>query len=145
MILLSLFLALASAFTITDISFGRETAATIEGVFTSKPSLVDTSGVLLPKVTEGQMSVIFVDINNNQNKTEPFLAIVEVRGSDDTVTYFLQFQTGQLEPNGSIEIGISWTPEKAGNYQLRTFLISGLENPVVLTEVRTSDAVVAQR
>lgn len=71
----------------------------------------------------------------------PFVAIIESRDESGT-TQLLGFSFGSIEDGSQSETGISWTPEKAGDYQLRTFLISGFENPQVLTVVRTSDVVI---
>ena len=69
------------------------------------------------------------------------MAIIESRDESGT-TQLLGFSFGSIEDGSQSETGISWTPEKAGDYQLRTFLISGFENPQVLTVVRTSDVVI---
>jgi len=58
------------------------------------------------------------------------------------VTVSLDWQTGTLNPDGSADIGISWTPDRSGTYQIRTFVISGFEQPVVLSPVAVSEVTV---
>jgi hypothetical protein len=43
---------------------------------------------------------------------------------------------------GQAEISLSWTPDMAGEYRLRTFMISGFVNPQVLTIAADNTAIV---
>jgi hypothetical protein len=58
------------------------------------------------------------------------------------ITTLLEFQLGTVRSNDFIEVGMSWRPAEEGNYQLRTFLISGFERPEIISGVRTSDVIV---
>ena len=68
--------------------------------------------------------------------------MVEARNSIG-ITELLEFQTGQAS-SGSVEVGISWTPAETGEYELRTFLISDLLEPQVLSEVTTTKVTVGE-
>jgi hypothetical protein len=90
------------------------------------------------EVTVGQQIVLSTQIVNNIGNDQPFVGLIEVR--DDTgVTVFLSWQTGTLTPSGRTDVGISWTPEIAGDYEVRTFVISNLENPQILSPVARSE------
>jgi len=107
----------------------------------SAPTVKDIAGEELDGLAVGQQAVLSTTIKNNNAIARPFLAIIEVRDSQET-TETLEWQTGTLGPNADIEIGISWTPEKSGAYQVRTFIISGFDGPEILSPVAASEVVV---
>jgi hypothetical protein len=112
-----------------------------DGPATSSPVLKDAQGITLSSGSEGQLTIISITAFNGSDDPVPFVAIIESRDESGT-TQLLGFSIGSVEDGAQSEAGISWTPEKAGDYQLRTFPISGFENPQVLTAVRASDVVI---
>jgi hypothetical protein len=107
------------------------------------PELKDRSGTVLTNAVAGELSVISATVNNNSTQDENFVAMVEARSSIG-ITELLEFQIAQASENNSIEFGISWTPEEAGTYELRTYLLSGLQEPQVLSEVTTKQITVEE-
>ncbi|HJS82419.1 MAG TPA: hypothetical protein VJ742_06245 [Nitrososphaera sp.] len=107
------------------------------------PELKDRSGAVLTNAVAGELSVISATVNNNSTQDENFVAMVEARSSIG-ITELLEFQIAQASENNSIEFGISWTPEEAGTYELRTYLLSGLQEPQVLSEVTTKQITVEE-
>lgn len=103
----------------------------------SAPVLKDVSGKILTEVTAGSQVVLSTDITNNNDAPQPFAAIVEVRDADG-ITIYLQWQTGTLNANGTSGIGLSWTPDMPGTYTVRTFVLSSIANPQVLSPVAES-------
>jgi hypothetical protein len=104
----------------------------------SAPVARDVQNRPVSEVTVGQQIVLSTQIVNNIGNDQPFVGLIEVR--DDTgVTVFLSWQTGTLTPSGRTDVGISWTPEIAGDYEVRTFVISNLENPQILSPVARSE------
>lgn len=91
--------------------------------------------------SEGQLVVLSTTVSSTKDDPQPFVAVMEARDGAG-MTRFLGFAIGSIEAGSTSEIGISWTPEEAGNYELRAFLVSGFENPQLLTAVATSDALV---
>lgn len=139
-----LVLLVSSSFvTVAEIQWvsGQDQGLSAPGV--TSPVLKDADGEILTSGSMGSTVFISFDAVNGQDIPLAFMAIMEARG-EDYVTYFLGLQEGLAPPGDFTEVTAAWTPEKAGNYQLRTFLISGFENPMVLSEVRTSDVVIAQ-
>jgi hypothetical protein len=108
----------------------------------SAPVLKDISGAEVDEVAPGEQVVISVDVNNNNNFAQDFTAIVEVRTADD-ITEYLQWQTGTLNPDGSVNVGLSWIPADSGEYTIRTFVVSNLQNPAVLSSVEESTVTVS--
>lgn len=110
-------------------------------VLMGQPVLKDDRGNLLSYVTFGQtvfVSAAFVACSDDE---VPFVVIVEAR-DENNVTVYLQFQTGTLNANGSAESGFSWSPDKAGRYELRTFALSDLLQPQILSQIQTNEVTI---
>lgn len=124
------------------------TIATIVGsnIMQTDPIMKDARGNRLPSTSfAGQLVVLSTTIhnNNNQDAKVPFVAPIEVRDRDGITVYF-QWHMSELNSNDQVEIGLSWLPEKAGKYELRTFVISGLVNPQILTSVKISEVIIIE-
>jgi hypothetical protein len=89
----------------------------------------------------GKQAMLSVVITNNSNNRQTFLQLVEVRDSSGT-TAFLAWQGSTIEPHGLTEIGFSWTPDEPDDYEIRTFAISDLENPLVFSLVSTTEVTI---
>jgi hypothetical protein len=77
-------------------------------------------------------------IENDGGAEQPFVALIEVRDSMG-ITVYLAWQSGDLEPEGSTAIEVSWTPDVSGKYEVRTFAVSSLTNAIVLSKVATTN------
>lgn len=74
---------------------------------------------------------------------EIFFVIVEVRNSDEITEFFgWQSITSLKSAGDEVEIRMSWIPDEAGAYSLRTFAVTGFTNPEALSGVTTLDAAV---
>ncbi|NOJ27639.1 MAG: hypothetical protein DA330_06480, partial [Nitrososphaera sp.] len=112
--------------------------AGINATTPSPPMLQNLQGEDLIRIDAGQLGILTTEIKNNNAREQPFTALVEVR-STENVTVYLQWQAGTLLSNGTTMIGLSWTPEESGSYQVRTFVISDFESPRPLSTVVTSE------
>jgi hypothetical protein len=108
----------------------------------SAPSVRDASGGTVGTITEGQQVVLTTTVTNNADDELPFVALLEVRDSSG-ITVYLAWQTGVMDAGDRTEVGLSWTPEDSGDYSIRTFVISNLNNPQVLSEVMTTNITVS--
>lgn len=108
------------------------------------PTLKDRSGEILSNAVAGELTIVSARINSNTTQPENFIVVVEARNSIG-ITEMLEFQTGQTGRGGSVEVGISWTPEEPGGYELRTFLLSDLLEPQMLSAVSTKQIIVEEK
>ena len=76
-------------------------------------------------------------IENDGGADQPFVALIEVRDSMG-ITVYLAWQSGDLEPESSTAIEVSWTADVSGKYEIRTFVVSSLTNGIVLSKVATT-------
>lgn len=105
------------------------------------PEPKDVTGETLDEVSVGQQVVLTTNVVNTEASPQSFVALIEVRDSNG-VTVFLAWQTGTLSANGQTQVGLSWTPDIADDYEVRTFVISDLNNPTILSPVETSNITV---
>jgi hypothetical protein len=110
----------------------------------SKPVILTEYSPPVRPRSVGEQLVVATTVQSHVNDTRGYATIIEVRDSNG-MTEMLGWQTGQISPNGSMGIGISWTPLKADTYQLRTFVLSGLDNPQVYSPVVSSEVTIVNR
>ena len=105
------------------------------------PLIADVSGRSGPYVV-GSSLTLSTTISNNNEQTQPFVVLVEVRDSNN-VTVFLALQSGTLDPEGSTDIGVLWQPPNEGTFEVRSFAITELGASVEpLSTVARSDLVI---
>ncbi len=102
----------------------------------------DISGNELDEVSAGQQVVLSTTVNNNRNTDLAYAAVIEVRDADG-FTVLLQWATGTLSAGGENEVGLSWTPMDAGEYTIRTFVLSDISNPSALSLIEESTLTVS--
>lgn len=106
------------------------------------PLLLSQSGGSVIAPTTGKQYNIGFTVTNECPEQQPYVALIEARASD--VTEFFGWTTGVLNgSNGKAAISVSWIPPRAGTYELRTFAISDLDNPRILSDLRISEVSVA--
>ncbi len=110
----------------------------------SGPVVLDgTSGERLENLQVGKQVTLSMALHNSFDDDRQFIAIMEARSlGDGGITRFLAMSNGTVSGKGWIDASLSWMPEQAGEYQLRTFVIDSFVEPRVLTLVMTSEIVV---
>ncbi|MGI0023683.1 MAG: hypothetical protein ACREA4_00885 [Nitrososphaera sp.] len=103
----------------------------------SAPGLVDSAGRPIDEPSVGTPTNIATTIINNGDADQPFVAILEVRNAGG-VTIVLATVGSTLTPEGQAAVSSSWTPSQPGDYTLRTFVVSNLANPIILSKVAES-------
>jgi plastocyanin len=110
-------------------------------VTSPEPQTVHSGG--LEEIKAGEHFVITTLIINRCSEDQPFISIIEVRNSDG-VTEYLRWHGGVLKGStGMTQVGTSWVPPAGGDCELRTFAISGLANPQILSTVMTTNITIA--
>ncbi len=110
-----------------------------DSILVSTPSVRTSDGAAGPHPLGAQL-VLSTTVENNFDEQE-YVVIIEAR-DENGVTVFLGLQSGTLAPDDSSDIETSWTPEAAGDYQIRTFVVSSLESGEVLSGVSVSDTII---
>jgi hypothetical protein len=107
----------------------------------SSTGIKSIDSLVVPEVQVGQQYLIMVTISHNYDyKTEvPFVAFIEVRDPYG-VTQSSAFQSGKLNEqiDDHTEIVTSWMPANSGQFSVRMFAVSDMENPLILSVVSES-------
>ena len=107
----------------------------------------DLPAIVMAPVVKGSLNAgtelaVSTVIQNKGNSSQPFTVLVEVRDSAD-ITVFLAWQSGTIMPEGSSTIELAWTPDVTGEYELRSFAVSGLEEGSVMAQVAQNTVTVS--
>ena len=84
-------------------------------------------------VNVNQQVQISSDISNNQEKSQKFVYIIQVK-NEDGVVVSLGWFSGMLSPFQSLSPALSWTSKTAGTFNVEIFVWEGLLNHSALTE-----------
>ena len=96
-------------------------------------TMKDSHGNTVALARTSEQVVIGITVVNNFEHELDIVAVIEVKDAEGT-TQYLAFQSNRLDVGSMVDIGTVWIPSKTGEYKLRTFLITGLTNPEVLSE-----------
>jgi len=107
------------------------------GMTVSRPQL-SANGV----PSSWSQATVATNVTNLNAANLPSVVLIEIRDSAD-VTVFLGWQSRTLEPNRQTHIGIGWTPTFPDDYEIRAFVISGFDNPRILSYVASSIATIS--
>lgn len=86
---------------------------------------------------------LYCNIRNNTPERQSYVMIIEVRDSDD-ITVSLQLQGGTLEPYQSSNVAGLWTTDIDDNYKIRSFIVTDLHDPQILSSVAQRDFTVTK-
>ena len=121
---LVLSISLTSALALTELQ-----RATI-----SNPRLVTTSDTPIGNnVNVDQQFQISADITNNQEKSQNFVYLVQIKDKTGFVVSF-GWISGQLTPDQKLSPSLSWSPDKSGEFTAEIYVWEGLINHKALTE-----------
>ncbi|MFQ5969261.1 MAG: hypothetical protein ACE5J2_02030, partial [Nitrososphaerales archaeon] len=122
------------------ITFNVESAyllASIERATLSALVVLDQTGSATETAGIGEQLTIQSEVTNNQNIIQSFAYIVQIKDSND-LTVKISWMTGELEPNQSLQVGISWVPDSAGDFTVEVFVWESIDTPVPLSPVHTT-------
>lgn len=76
--------------------------------------------------------MIMADISNNQDISQNFAYITQVKNDQDVVIS-LSWLTGSLSPRQSFSPAQSWIPTSTGTYHVQVFVWESIDNPDALS------------
>jgi len=104
----------------------------LEQVNSSNPRIADSIGNAITTVKANQQILIESDLQNMQQKDQPFAYLVQV-GDSNGVTLSLSWITGKLSAGQFLNLAESWLPPSSGNYTAQIFVWQGLSQPNALS------------
>jgi len=120
---------------VLSISFTPAFALTeLERVTVSDPKLENAFRVPIGNnVNVDQQFQISADVTNNQEKSQKFFYLVQIKDKTDFVVS-LGWISGELNPHQKFSPSLSWSPEKSGEFTAEIYVWEGLINHKALTE-----------
>ncbi|MDH3311698.1 MAG: hypothetical protein OEM28_00955 [Nitrosopumilus sp.] len=82
----------------------------------NKIGVVNSFGQKFDEIKPNQILQIAADITNSNDYKNNFVYIVEVTNKEDVTVQPAKWMTGTLNPNQTLNIGLSWVPEEAGEF-----------------------------
>ncbi|MCH6586012.1 MAG: hypothetical protein IH792_03155 [Thaumarchaeota archaeon] len=100
----------------------------------SDPRLENAFGIPIGNnVNVDQQFQISADITNNQEKSQNFVYLVQIKDKTGFVVSF-GWISGQLTPDQKLSPSLSWSPDKSGEFTAEIYVWEGLINHKALTE-----------
>lgn len=105
--------------------------------------LVDQRGSRLSSISVGQQVMIQARVASNFSVDEEIAYISQVKDANG-ITVALSWITGTISPGQSLELAVSWLPDKPGRYTAEVFVWKDLKTPEPLSfEVKRSTIIVS--
>ena len=109
----------------------------LERASISDQKLVNAFGIPIGNnVNVDQQIQISADITNNQDKSQNFVYLVQIKDKNNFVVSFGWF-SGELNPHQKWNTSVFWIPDNAGEFTAEIFLWEALINHKALTEYTT--------
>lgn len=97
------------------------------------------SGAPLSQSNVGRTVVLSATVANNNVTEIQFTSIFEIR-DEEGVTIYLRWTNGTLDAGDyTTNVELFWVPAQMGNYEVRTFLLSGFDRPMILSTISGAD------
>lgn len=109
---------------------------------TNHPLTLDMDGNLADRIEVGHVVIIRGTFHNYMNYSQPFTTLFDVLSRDDENYHAYGFVGGQVDPDKTAEVFVSWIPERMGSYQVRQFDFSNLQNLGIIAIPSTVDITV---
>jgi hypothetical protein len=97
------------------------------------PALVDGFDRPISNPKAGQQLIVSVNVTNNDVKDWPSVIVVMVQDSEG-ITQLLTWHSQVISAGSTIGAGMSWTPDHAGLYKVKTLTVSSLNLPTIFSE-----------
>lgn len=95
-----------------------------------------------PQLDVGSLVSLSVNAESKLNRLQPITTVIQVFDANGIVV-FIHLNQSMLFPNSKYEVRVPWTPDFKGQYTIGSFVISGLDEPRVLSpSLRTTLTVV---
>ncbi|MBM3897026.1 MAG: hypothetical protein FJ358_00625 [Thaumarchaeota archaeon] len=107
----------------------------IQQVPVSTPELVDTQGILVTNIQQGQLTTVQARVRNNDTISHTITYIVQVKDSNGIIESLAWVRDLTLVPGSSVFPGSNWRPSKSGTYTVEVYIWNSLTNSIPLSPV----------
>ncbi|MGI0016351.1 MAG: hypothetical protein ACREBU_23265, partial [Nitrososphaera sp.] len=78
---------------------------------------------------------------NMQRMNQEYLAVVQIV-DENNVAYYIDWEKGSAASAQDSSVSIKWKPTVNGSYRVIIFVLTDLENPVLLSKNAVADIVI---
>jgi len=117
-----------------DLSIGWSSWTTINANNTLNGSSDNSTGDALVEgvMKLGSTVILSVVAENKMTDAQPLITVIEVFDADGKAV-FLHLERVLLDPTREHQTNIPWKPDGLGEYKIKSFVISGLDEPRILS------------
>jgi hypothetical protein len=108
----------------------------------SPPNLTSAHSSLREAQVGDDLVVTSNFANHDRNYDWAAYFITEIRDAND-LTVQLTLNSGIVNSSSLVQVGAAWAPEVQGDYSLRVFAISDLNNPRILSPISSAEVTIA--
>ena len=109
----------------------------LERTTISNPRLENSFGsTIIDNINVNQQIQISADIINNQEKSQNFVYLVQIK-NEYGIGVSLGWFSGQLTPDQKLSPSLSWTSKESGEFTAEIFVWDGLKDHNALSEYTT--------
>ena len=95
--------------------------------------MTDSLGLPIQEPKSGQQLQVVAEIENKQDYDQPFIYIVQVKDSANTIVALSWFG-GSLTINQKLSVSQFWSPAESGTYAVEIFAWRSFDNPLPLAQ-----------
>lgn len=118
-------------------------ASYTETMTTTDPRVASITSSERDETIVGEHLGIDLHVQNLLNEDKDYAVIIDVRDSAG-ITETLSWQTGTIDAQGAAYAGVTWIPQRAGDYQIRAFVLSSIDNPQPYSSVAQSEITIVE-
>ena len=82
-----------------------------------KIGIVNSFGQQFDEIKSDQLLQVAADITNSNDHKQDFVYLVEVKNNANAIVQPAKWVTGTLNPNQTLNVGLSWIPEEVGDFK----------------------------
>lgn len=119
---------------VTATGFVGKSGPPFERAPASNPRLLNMTNepISSDSVSVGQQISVVADLKNQQNRTQPFAYLIQIKNEQSKVES-LSWLTGNLTASQKMIPSVTWIPFKDGSYTATIFVWQSINNPTALS------------
>ena len=98
--------------------------------------IVNSFGKAIEDVRSEQVLQLAADITNSKSHPQEFVYLIEVKNELNEVIQAPKWVTGRLNPEQTLNIGLSWIPQETGNYNATIAVGTGMDSIIEAADIR---------
>jgi len=107
----------------------------INKILLKNADVVNSFGQRFDEIKSNQILQVAADITNPDEHVRDFVYVVEITNEDDVLVQPAKWMTGILNPNQTLNVGLSWIPEEDGMFNATISIGSDMNSVLPVTDI----------